>query len=647
MIFMKTFAAILTCFTLYVSTAGAGIIYQQLPNAGASGYLSSTTTPGGSNLEELVWDSFSTATTTTLREIQWRGVRTNAPVDFQISINTIALSGGTVWHTNDSASETPTGTPGVYDYKFTLPAGFVITSGQTYWLQIVGLQSGWPEWHWGSGSGGNGIHTAQVPAITGNYRYINAAGDTAFTLLDQATVPVTVTLAKSPAAGGSVTGGGTFAAGANVTISATAVSGRTFLNWTEAGVVVSSSASYSFAADGNKTLTANFSGPNTGPFMISTFANPGIYGNVGGAGSVNLGEIRDLDVSTADGPSFVGWTEDGETVDFPYVNGSYQVTATADRHLTANFAYTYLTSYVYSVASPPSGGYTMISGTPGLSGGSYSGGTMITFNATPAVGYHFAYWKQGTGIGDLSGLPRIVGTNPSLNHVVCYGTVLTAYFEPNNTVLSLNASPAGGGTIYGEGTFGPGTDVTVSAEPAIGYVFVNWTDGGNIVSTSANYDFTLNDSTTLTANFVAQEWNITGAADPVAGGSVSGGGIYCNGDSATLTASAAPGYTFSNWTLGGYSAGIGNPLTIPALGDFDFVAHFTPLPVITIAPSVSGGGFNFSWPSGLSGWTLEESPDLSPGSWVPSAETITPNAGRNQITIPAPTGRRFFRLTHP
>ena len=62
-------------------------------------------------------------TTQTLREIQWRCTRSGPePMDFQISIDTIALPGGTVWHTNGTASETPSGTPGVYDYKFTLPA---------------------------------------------------------------------------------------------------------------------------------------------------------------------------------------------------------------------------------------------------------------------------------------------------------------------------------------------------------------------------------------------------------------------------------------------------------------------------------------------------------------------------------------------
>ncbi len=640
---MKIFTTIALSMLLGLSTH-ASIIYQQPAVAGSGGYVSSSTTPGGSNLEEFVWDSFSTATTMTLREIQWSGVRTNAPVDFQISINTIALPGGKVWNTGGTASEAPTGIPGVYDYKFTLPAGFILTGSQGYWLQIIGLQAGWPEWQWSTGTGGNGTHTAQVPAVTGNYRFVNTGGDVAFTLLDQATAVVTVTLARSPAAGGTVTGGGTFAAGANVTISAAAATGRDFVNWTEAGVVVSSSASYTFAADGHKTLTANFSGPNTGPYMINAVANPGIYGNVGGAGTVNAGEIRELDVSAADGPSFVGWTEDGWPVDLPYVNGVYQVTASADRNLVANFAYTYATSFINGVVSPVSGGGISIGG--GLSSGSYYGGTMITFQATPAYGYHFAYWKQGMGIGDVSGAPRIVGYDSTLPHMVCYATTITAYFEPDEPVLSLGSSPVAGGTNTGDGIYAHGSNVTVNATPAVGYAFSSWKQGNTVMSTSPSYTFPLTNHMTLAAVYDATDRIITASAAPVAGGSVTGGGVVGNGASVTLTASAAPGYTFSSWTLGGAPAGSSNPITFDATADFDFVANFIALPLIDLTPHAPSV-FGFAWPESATGWILEESPDLSHGSWVPSTQPITTSGGQKQISIPNPTGRRFFRLAKP
>jgi hypothetical protein len=58
--------------------------------------------------------------------------------------------------------------------------------------------------------------------------------------------------------GGAVTGGGVWAAGETVTVEAIANPGYVFLNWTETTNVVSTSASYSFTSDANRTLMANF-----------------------------------------------------------------------------------------------------------------------------------------------------------------------------------------------------------------------------------------------------------------------------------------------------------------------------------------------------------------------------------------------------
>ena len=44
------------------------------------------------------------------------------------------------------------------------------------------------------------------------------------------------------------------------------------------------------------------------------------------------------------------------------------------------------------------------------------------------------------------------------------------------TRLSLIAEPASGGSVSGAGRYTPGQRVSVSASPATGFVFVNWTD---------------------------------------------------------------------------------------------------------------------------------------------------------------------------
>lgn len=643
---MKTSLSVLALILTSIG-AEAAEIYSQPPAAGNTGYLSSTDVNGGSNLESFVWESFTPPTTQTLREIQWRGTRTIAvPVDFKISLSTSLTSPGTVWHTNNAASETPTATPGVYDYKFTLPAGLVLTGGQGYNLQIIGLVNNYSPytgayWAWSAGTDGNNIHLAQVPAVTGDFRIASAAGDTAFTLLNAATVPVAIAVQALPAAGGTVTGGGTFNPGDSVTVTATPAVNRAFINWTEDGVVVSASASYTFAADGSKTLSANFTGPNTGPYVVTAAAVPNGTGNVGGAGTFTAGETVSLDASPQDPYPFVSWTENGNVVSTSLV---YNFTATADRNLQANFTISGGSIAVVGTPLPANGGTVAVVGTPGLYANTFIGGSSVTLTATPAPGYHFVNWKQNA---DAGGPLRVVGTaSPTFTYLVAYSSFLTANFEPNTPILTLGVTPAASGTVTGAGAYANGSTVTANATPAVGYAFASWKSGATVVSTSPSYTMTLTNHTALIANFVATNRTITATAAPLAGGSVTGAGVVGNGASVTLTASPASGYVFSSWTLGGAPAGTENPAIFNANANYTFVANFISMPVVSIAPPVAGN-FSFSWPDTATGWVLQESPDLSPSSWVTSALPITTSGGQNQVSVPNPISRRFFRLFRP
>jgi hypothetical protein len=69
---------------------------------------------------------------------------------------------------------------------------------------------------------------------------------------------ITITTSASPSEGGTVTGGGEYASGESVTVTAATNSGYTFVNWTEDGVEVSDSASYTFTVIENCNLVANF-----------------------------------------------------------------------------------------------------------------------------------------------------------------------------------------------------------------------------------------------------------------------------------------------------------------------------------------------------------------------------------------------------
>jgi|GEM_PF-952647 len=81
----------------------------------------------------------------------------------------------------------------------------------------------------------------------------------------------------------------------------------------------------------------------------------------------------------------------------------------------------------------------------------------------------------------------------------------------NVFTLELESNPEHAGSVNGEGDYGADENVTAEAVPNTGYVFVNWTDETQeIVNTEPIYSFDMpwNDLT-LTANFEAEEYNIT------------------------------------------------------------------------------------------------------------------------------------------
>jgi Divergent InlB B-repeat domain len=70
-----------------------------------------------------------------------------------------------------------------------------------------------------------------------------------------------ISTSSVPSSGGSTSGGGTFPAGTSHTVTATATAGYSFTSWTENGSVVSTSASYTFTVNSNRSLVAVFSSP--------------------------------------------------------------------------------------------------------------------------------------------------------------------------------------------------------------------------------------------------------------------------------------------------------------------------------------------------------------------------------------------------
>ena len=121
-----------------------------------------------------------------------------------------------------------------------------------------------------------------------------------------------------------------------------------------------------------------------------------------------------------------------------------------------------------------------------------------------------------------------------------------------NTPVVLLANPAEGGTLTGAGSYDKGAIVTVTAEAALNYVFLNWTNTHDeVLSNDEEYVF-LKSATpdTVIANFQYSPvyYRLTLMATPTEGGSISSGsGIYMPGTQVTVKASCASYFTFDGW----------------------------------------------------------------------------------------------------
>ena len=161
--------------------------------------------------------------------------------------------------------------------------------------------------------------------------------------------------------------------------------------------------------------------------------------------------------------------------------------------------------------------------------------------------------------------------------------------------INVSANPSNGGTVTGGGSYQQGQSCTVSATANTGYNFTNWTENGNVVSTNASYNFTVNSNRTLVANFttIPQTYTISVSSNPSNGGTVTGGGTYQQGQSCTVSATVNTGYNFTNWMENGNVVSTNASYSFTVNANRTLVANFTAIPqtyTISVTANPSNGG---------------------------------------------------------
>jgi hypothetical protein len=429
----------------------------------------------------------------------------------------------------------------------------------------------------GAGTFDNGTSVTIVATPVTGYRFVSwtesgtvVSSNTSYTFVlssDRILVAnfiqvFTISGSVNPAAGGTISGTGTYDLGTSVTLLATPSAGYRFNNWTEGGTSVSTNASYTFSVSSARILVANF----IQVFAVSASANPASGGTTSGGGTFDTGTSVTVIATPSTGYRFNNWTEAGVAIS---TNASYTFTLTAARTLIANFVQTF---QVTTSADPAAGGTTTGSGT-------YDSGSSVTVSATPASGFRFANWTEAGAI---------VSTSTSYSIQVTSARNLVANFIRIYTVAT-SSNPTAGGSTTGSGTYDTGTSVTVNAEPASGFRFVNWTENGTVVSLNSSYTFAENSNHTLVANFI-HIFTVTTSPNPAAGGTTTGNGTYDSGSSVTVGATPLAGYRFVNWTEGGNPVSASSNYTFAISANRTLSANFIRIYSVTVSANPAAGG---------------------------------------------------------
>ena len=365
--------------------------------------------------------------------------------------------------------------------------------------------------------------------VTENATFTAVFGEPAVTYFD-------ITTSANPAAGGTVTGDGTYAQGTEVTLVATANTGWHFVRWQDDNT------------DNPRTITVNATETYTAYFEADIYAivvtaSPEEGGNVTGGGTYPYGSVVALNAIPKADYEFLNWN-DGVTT------AARSVTVTGNATYVAHFVSTSTT--VYSV--------TALSNDPTLGevtgGGTYPEGAEVTLTATPFGDAVFTKWND-----DNTDNPRTI--------TVTGNATYTAYFEVpamyTITVTSMNPEM---GSVSGGGNFPMGAEVTIQANPFGGYYFDGWSDN--------NYDnprtITVTGDATYSAKFSAQQsqtFALTTTCNPMHG-YVDGSGNYPAGTEVTVTAVAYEGYEFDHWNDNETQ----NPRTVTVNSNMTLVAFF-------------------------------------------------------------------------
>ncbi|ASI13489.1 cell surface protein [Candidatus Mancarchaeum acidiphilum] len=293
----------------------------------------------------------------------------------------------------------------------------------------------------------------------------------------------------------------------------------------------------------------------------------------------------DISESPSTGYEFVDWTCSG--------SGCYSGTATSKSlsglgssiEETAHFKL--IPETLTMNVNPSNDGST----SPGVGSHTYGYGTTVSLSETPATGYEFVDWTCN-GNGCYSG----TSTNPTVT--LKNSITETANFKLIPETLTMNMNPSSGGSIspsVGNYIYNYGTVITITESPSTGYEFTGWTGSGSgsYTGNKSVSSVTMDSAITETANFKLIPETLTMNVNPSSGGTTSpsvGTYTYNYGTSITISETPNPGYTFYDWTCGGYDcySGTSQSATIKSNNSISETANYEVNLTMEVSPTGTG-----------------------------------------------------------
>src|ERR1035437_3074296 len=244
-----------------------------------------------------------------------------------------------------------------------------------------------------------------------------------------------VVLSSNPIAGGTTTGGGSFAPNSSITIDATPNADYTFTNWTKGTTIVSTNSSYTFTLTKDTAFVANFTLIPVITYTLNVTANNGTVAENPNQSTYNSGSSIILTPTPAVGYAFTSCTGDATANANPLT-----VLMNANKNITANFT---LIPVTYTLTVNATNG--SVGKNPNQT--TYNSGSSVILTPTASVGYVFSSWT-GDATGNTNPLTVLMNANKNItaNFIlipITYTLTVNATNgsitkNPNNLTYNLN-----------------------------------------------------------------------------------------------------------------------------------------------------------------------------------------------------------------